>query len=157
MACICSSAAAAVTPGASRTIALTQGTSVRIGDSGSQRPSLVHQPNRGGITPTIVCGRPFRRSVFPTAPGLPSNSRSHRRWLRTTTGSASPLARMSEGWMVRPTTGGTPRKLKAFAVTRTPVRLSGANSPVSSTGCTEVAITDANAGDACSSRTSATV
>jgi hypothetical protein len=64
---------------------------------------------------------------------------------------------MSEGWMVRPATGGTPRKLNAFAVTRTPVRLSGEYSPVSSTGCTEVAITDAKAGDACSCRTSATV
>ncbi len=59
--------------------------------------------------------------------------------------------------MVRPTTGGTPRKSKAFAVTSTPVRLSGENSPVSSTGATVVAITDEKAGDACSCRTSSTV
>jgi hypothetical protein len=136
---------------------MANGTSVRVGASGNQRPSLVNQPKRGGITPTMVCWRPLRRSVRPTAAGLPSNSRSHRRWLITTTGSASPPARMSDGWMVRPSSGGTPRKLKAFGVTSTPLRLSGANSPVSSAGWKLVAITDAKAGDAWSWRTSSTV
>ena len=65
----CSSATAFDTPGASRTIGLIHGTSVRVGDSGSQNPSLPYQPKRGGITPTIVCGRPFSRSVRPTADG----------------------------------------------------------------------------------------
>ena len=129
-------------------IGLIQGRSVRVGDSGSQKPSLPYQPNRGGITPMIVCGRPFSRSVRPIADGLPSNSRSQSRWLNTTTGSASPSGRMSDGWIVRPTTGGTPRKLKALPDSSTPPKLSGANSPVISTVSTDVAITSENAGSA---------
>ena len=50
------SATASVTPGASRTIGAMNGRSVRVGDSGSQNPSLPYQPNRGGMTPTMVCG-----------------------------------------------------------------------------------------------------
>ena len=53
---------------------------------------------------------------------------------------------MSVGWIVRPTTGGTPRKLNALPERRTPPKLSGANSPVMSTVSIEVAITSANAG-----------
>ena len=76
---------------------LMNGRSVRPGASGNQNPSLPYQPNRGGITPMMVCGRPFKRSVRPTADGLASNSRIHNRWLNTTTGSASPLGGMSVG------------------------------------------------------------
>ncbi len=142
----CSSATAFVTPGASRMIAAMNCTSVRLGDNGSHTPSLPYQPNRGGMTPTMVWGLPFSRIVRPTADGSPSNSRSHSRWLRTTTGSAWPSGRMSVGWMVRPVTGGTPRKLNAFPDIRTPRRLSGANSPDISTLSAEVAITSPNAG-----------
>ena len=130
------------------------GTSVRVGDSGSQNPSLPYQPKRGGITPTMVWGRPFSRSVRPTAEGLPSNKRSHSRWLNTTTGSASPSGRMSDGWMVRPTTGATPRKLKALPESRTPPKLSGANSPVMSTVSADVAITSEKAGTSVRGRSS---
>ena len=128
--------------------------SVRVGESGSQNPSLPYQPNRGGITPIIVCGRPFSRSVRPMAEGLPSNNRTHSRWLNTTTGSAWPSGRMSVGWIVRPTTGGTPRKLNALPDRRTPPKLSGANSPVMRTVSIDVAITSANAGTSVSARSS---
>ena len=130
---------------------------MRVGDSGSQNPSLPYQPNRGGITPTIVCGRPFSRSVRPMAEGLPSNSRSHSLWLSTTTGSAWPSGRMSVGWIVRPATGGTPRKLNALPDSSTPPKLSGANSPVMSTVSIEVAITSENAGTSASGRSSSRV
>ena len=59
-----------------------------------------------------------------------------------------PSARMSVGWRVRPITGGTPRKLKALPDSRTPPKLSGENSPVSSTGSIDVAITSEKAGSA---------
>ena len=142
----CCVATASVTPGDSRMIAAIPGMSVRTGDSGSQNPSLPYHPNRGGMTPTMVRGTLFRRSVLPIAPGSPSNSRSHSLWLMTTTGSAWPSGRTSDGCSVRPTTGGTPRKLKALAVSSTPLKLSGAYSPVSSTGSIEVAMTSENAG-----------
>ena len=144
-------------PGVSRMIGLIQGTSVRVGDRGSQKPSLPYQPKRGGMTPTIVCGRLFSRSARPSASGLPSKRRSHNLWLNTTTGSTWPSGRMSVGWMVRPITGGTPRKLKALPDKRTPLKLSGANSPVMSTVSIDVAITSANAGTSESGRSSSRV
>ena len=54
------------------------------------------------------------------------------------------------GWIVRPMTGGTPRKLKALPDSRTPLKLSGANSPVISTVSIDVAITSEKAGSSAS-------
>jgi hypothetical protein len=61
---------------------------------------------------------------------------------------------MSVGWMVRPATGGTPRKLKAVPDIRTPPKLSGANSPVMSTVSIDVAITSEKAGTSARDRSS---
>ena len=57
------------TPGASRMIGLIQGTSVRVGESGSKNPSR-HTSQTRGITPTMVCGSAISRRVRPTAEGL---------------------------------------------------------------------------------------
>ena len=59
--------------------------------------------------------------------------------------------------MVRPATGGTPRKLKALPESRMPPKLSGANSPVISTVSADVAITSAKAGTSRRARSSSSV
>ena len=53
--------------------------------------------------------------------------------------------------------GGTPRKLKALPDISTPLKLSGANSPVISTVSIDVAITSENAGSAASVGSSSSV
>ena len=59
--------------------------------------------------------------------------------------------RTNVGWLNRAAdNGGTPRKLNALPVISTPLKLSGANSPVIRTVSIDVAMTSENAGTAAS-------
>jgi hypothetical protein len=68
------------------------------------------------MMPTIVRGWPFNVTVRPTISRSPPNLVIHVRWLSTATCGASGAA--SAAPKVRPMSGGTPRNVNVFGVTR---------------------------------------